>query len=379
MVLLLQLIEAAAAVEPDRGIVGENLAIRRLRRQIGQVADLAVPVLVRGETGSGKELVARAIVDASPRRSSPFVTVNLGAVATNVAVAELFGHERGAFTGAVGDSPGHFGNADGGTILLDEVGDASPELQVALLRVLESGEVQPVGGRQAKRVDVRVIAATELDLENAVERGTFRRALYERLAGYTIALPPLRERKDDIGRLLRHAFHAELAAIGEEQLMTRADGAPFLPAELVARLVAYDWPGNVRQLRNVVRQLCISSRGRGRIELDETALRFLDRGSAAQATPSAVDPLDLEEEAILAALQANEWHIGATAKSLGMARNSLVARIDKSSRIRRPRDVGAEEIERCRAEVGSDPARLAARLGISERGLKLRLRALGIA
>ena len=248
---------------PGFGLVGESTAVTELRRQIARVADLEVSVLLRGETGTGKELVARALHHTSPRRSRPFVAVNMGAVPSTLAAAELFGASRGAFTGADRWRRGYFARADGGTLFLDEIGEMPPEVQVLLLRTLESGTIQPIGGERAQQVDVRVVAATDARLEAEIEAGRFRAPLLHRLSGFEIRLPPLRHRRDDVGRLLIHFLRQELEALGELWRLERAHEAPqpWLPAPLVARLAAWSWPGNVRQLRNVTRQLVIGNRG----------------------------------------------------------------------------------------------------------------------
>ena len=196
-------------------MVGESAALRQVRAHVERIADLPVPVLVRGETGTGKELVARAVHLRSPRRDGPFVSVNLGAIPRDLAAAELFGAVRGAYTGAAQDRPGFFRAARGGTLFLDEVGEAPPEVQAMLLRVLESGEMYPVGGQAPVATDVRLIAATDADLEERIRDGRFKAPLLHRLAGYEIRLPPLRERREDIGPLFVHFAREELERIGE--------------------------------------------------------------------------------------------------------------------------------------------------------------------
>jgi two-component system nitrogen regulation response regulator GlnG len=218
--LLLHLLPPALPREAeDFGLVGESAAVAWLRREIRRTADLSTPILLIGETGTGKELVAQAIHKAGPRRARPYLALNLGAVPPALAASELFGAARGAFTGADRRRAGYFERADSGTLFLDEIGVAPPEIQVLLLRTLESGEVQPVGSETAQRVDVRVVAATDANLETAVADGRFRAPLLHRLRGYEIRLPPLRERRDDVGRLLVHFLRQELAAMGEERLL----------------------------------------------------------------------------------------------------------------------------------------------------------------
>ncbi|WP_437758322.1 sigma 54-interacting transcriptional regulator [Sorangium sp. So ce1389] len=275
----------AATEEAVRELVGESDGLRRMLWEIRSVADQDLPVLLRGETGVGKELAARAVHVASLRRSRPFVAVNLGAIAPSLAIAELFGAERGAYTGADRRQTGYFERAHGGTLFLDEIGEAPPELQVALLRALETGEIQPAGAQQARRVDVRVIAATDADLAKKVANGTFRAPLLNRLLSYEIWIPPLRERRDDIGRLLVRFFREELARIGETHRLAPPgpQDTPWLPASVVARLADHDWPGNVRELRNVVRQLVLGSRGQERLVVGPAVERQLREAAQAGA------------------------------------------------------------------------------------------------
>ncbi|WNZ66047.1 sigma-54 factor interaction domain-containing protein [Myxococcus sp. MxC21-1] len=207
----------------DLGIVGHGEGIHRVREDIIRVADLAVPVLIRGETGTGKELVARAIHASGPRRAGPFVSVNLGALAKELVAAELFGAQRGAYTGASRDREGYFRAAEGGTLFLDEVGEAPPEVQAALLRVLETGEIYPVGGHTPVPVDVRLVSATDAHLEARIQERTFKAPLLHRLAGFEILVPPLRERREDVGLLFLHFARQELEAMGEGGQLTSAD------------------------------------------------------------------------------------------------------------------------------------------------------------
>src|SRR5215210_1264720 len=240
VVLLLHTLPASKVQAPERfGLVGESEAILRVRYEVRRVTDLEVPVLLRGETGTGKELVARAIHQASRRQSGPCLCVNMGAIPASLAASELFGSSKGAFTGSRRDQAGFFQRAHGGTLFLDEIAEAPPEVQVMLLRVLETGEIQRVGGAEPQRTDVRLIAATDANLEQAIEDGRFRGPLLHRLAGYEILIPPLRERRDDSGRLLFHFLRQELREIGEEHRLAPTpgdDAKPWMPASVVARL-----------------------------------------------------------------------------------------------------------------------------------------------
>jgi DNA-binding NtrC family response regulator len=237
-----------ATEAPLAGLVGESLPMRQLAREVRQLAPLRVPVLVRGETGSGKELVAKALHDESARRAQPFVPLNMGALPVELADSELFGHERGAFTGAVASRLGAFELARNGTLFLDEIAELPLPMQAKLLRALEGGEIRVVGGGQSRRVEVRIVAATWAPLEDRVAQGTFREDLFHRLAVLPIYLPPLRERKADIP-LLASCFLAS-SEVGPRTLSTAA----------LSGLIAHTWPGNVRELRNVLLRAATLSR-----------------------------------------------------------------------------------------------------------------------
>jgi two-component system response regulator AtoC len=226
------------------GVVGRSPAMVEVYKTIARVAPARSTVLILGESGTGKELVARAVHENSPRRKRPFVAVDCGALTETLLESELFGHVRGAFTGAIGDAPGLFSEADGGTLFLDEIGDVSPALQAKLLRVLQEHQIRPVGGSVWRAVDVRVIAATNRDLTGAVEAGRFREDLYYRLKVVTLQLPPLRERREDVPLLVDHLVrraarecHKAVTGVSEQAL---------------ALLRAYHWPGNVRELAHVL-------------------------------------------------------------------------------------------------------------------------------
>jgi DNA-binding NtrC family response regulator len=242
---------SAVQMAPD-GLVGRSSGMLAVYKQIALACTSPSPVLVTGETGTGKELVARAIHRHGPRSARPFVPLNCGALPEGLLESELFGHVRGAFTGAVADKKGLFEQASGGTVFLDEVGEMSPALQVRLLRTLELGELRPVGGSRVMNVDVRVIAATHRDLARAVKDGSFRQDLFYRLDVLAIHVPPLRERREDVPLLAAH-FLAGSSARG------RATAA-ITPAAAAA-LAAQDWPGNVRELENTLERLAAASRG----------------------------------------------------------------------------------------------------------------------
>jgi len=389
---------AAPAGPPDAsGLIGENEGIVRLRDEIRRVADLDLPVLIRGETGTGKELVARAIHQTGRRRDAQCIAVNMGAVPPSLASSELFGVVRGAYTGAVRDQVGFFQRAHRGTLFLDEIGETPFDVQVMLLRVLETGEVQRVGSPSTQKVDVRLIAATDTNLETAIDEGRFRAPLLHRLSGYEMWIPPLRERRDDFGRLLLHFLRLELAAVGEEHRLTSSPvaPAPWLPAPLVARLARLDWPGNVRQLRNTVRQIVIDSRSRDSVQIGPQIERLL-REASRPAVPIAPSPTalpasrrkapaaayrppsDVPVEEILAALKENRWEIKSAAAALGISRPSLYVLMDKLPGIRKAADLGLAEIQAAAGACEGSLDAMAARLEVSKRGLVQRMKQLGM-
>ncbi len=393
VVVLLHAFAPPPVEEAERfGLVGDSAAMARVRNDVRRVADLDIPVLVRGETGTGKELVARAIHDAGPRRERPFLAVNLGAVPPSLAASELFGAARGAFTGAVRAQDGYFRRARGGTLFLDEVGEAPAEVQVSLLRALETGEVFPVGAQTPQRVDARLLAATDAALE---QREGFRAPLLHRLASYEIHLPPLRRRRDDVGRLLLSFLRRELERVGEADRFAASDATTWLPPSLVARLARHDWPGNVRQLRNVARQLAVANRGLPAFELDGRLERLLSdaagpaaatagpgRGApdrqAARAVGGRRKPAEVAEGELLAALREHRWDLTAAAAALRLSRSSLYARIAESPRVRTAGDLTVEEIERGHRDCGGDLEAMVDRLEVSKHALKRRLRELGL-
>jgi len=385
VVVLLHLLDPLSASAPRHDLVGESPAMVRLRREIERVADLDVPVLIRGETGTGKELVARALHRASPRREGPFVALNMAAVPPTLAAAELFGAKKGAFTGAESARQGHFRRARGGTLFLDEIGETPNEVQALLLRALESRTVQPLGGGEAEPIDVRLVSATDADLEGAIEGGSFRGPLLHRLAGFTLRTPPLRERREDIGRLFLHSLCRELETIGESWRL-EASARTWIPASLVARLALHSWPGNVRQLQNVVRQLVISHRGAERIPAEPAILNEILGQPVESARPSVVratakgprKPAEIREDELLSALRANRFRLQATADHLGIPRSSLYELIEKSPRVRKASELSHEEIEESLERAGGSVERAAEELEVSERALRRRMGRLGV-
>src|SRR5215475_3365565 len=303
-------------------MVGASPAMQKVKEIIAKVAVTDSPVLVEGESGTGKELVAAAIHRMSARAKRPFIPVNCSAIPPDLLESEFFGHVRGAFSGAVADSLGLFRGADEGTIFLDEIAELSPALQVKLLRVLQEMQVRPVGSTKAFPVDVRVIAATNRDLERAMTEGSFRQDLFYRLNVVRITLPPLRDRRDDIAALVTHflrrfnrRFHREVRGVVPEAL---------------AALSAYSFPGNVRELENLIER-AYAMGAREQITLSD--LPSLGRApvatpSAVAAGPQSVPPLaDVERELILKALAVHKDDKEAAAKALGISRRTIYRRL----------------------------------------------------
>ncbi|MFO0690705.1 MAG: sigma-54 dependent transcriptional regulator [Myxococcota bacterium] len=273
----------AVAPGGDR-LVGSSPALLEIFKTVGKVAPRNVPVLITGESGTGKELVAHAIHAASPRAEGPFVAVNAAAIPRELLESELFGHERGAFTGATNSRAGRFREATGGTLFLDEIGDMPIDLQAKLLRVLQSGEVTPVGGRNAEIVDVRIVAATHRDLDERVREGAFREDLLYRLRVVPMSLPPLRERIEDVRTLALHFV--------ERYAPELAEGPVSLPDATIERLERHDWPGNVRELENAIKRALVLLSGD---VLAPSAFDFLTRSVESSGRETTLEELVVRE------------------------------------------------------------------------------------
>jgi formate hydrogenlyase transcriptional activator len=316
-------------------IVGKSRALREVLAQAARVAETPAAVLLLGETGTGKELLARAIHARSPRSDRALIRVSCAALPTSLVESELFGHEKGAFTGATSAKPGRFELADAGTLFLDEVGEIPPEVQVKLLRVLQEGEFERVGGTRTRRVDVRIVAATNRDLLRAIAEGRFREDLYYRLAAFPIHLPPLRDRREDVPLLVWDLIQRRQGELGR-----RIDR---VPESAMRALVGYGWPGNIRELANVVERALILSPG---------PVLHLDAAFPAAAQPAApADRLDEVERAhVLRVLDRSRWRIngpGNAAEILGLHPNTLRSRMKKLG-IARPAAAPTEQARAAR-------------------------------
>ncbi len=328
---------------PSERLVGRSGVLLDVFKTIGRVARSDVPVLVTGESGTGKELIARAIHAASPRAAAPFVAVNAAAIPRELLESELFGHERGAFTGAVETRAGRFREASGGTLFLDEIGDMPIDLQAKLLRVLQSGEVTSVGGRRAEPVNVRIVAATHRDLDASVANGLFREDLLYRLRVVPLAVPPLRERREDIPPLIDHflaRYDAELT-----------DGMHVISPAAALRLARHAWPGNVRELENAIKRALVLASGE---VIGAEDFAFLDGASAA--------PGALTLEALVRAETETALDSGAP----GDVHGALLARVEKPL------------IETALARTSGNQLRAAELLGINRNTLRKRILELGI-
>jgi formate hydrogenlyase transcriptional activator len=304
-------------------IVGDSGALRRVLKEVETVAPTDSTVLIRGETGTGKELIARALHKLSPRQDRTFVKVNCAAIPTGLLESELFGHEKGAFTGAIMQKIGRFELAHQGTLFLDEVGDIPPELQPKLLRVLQEQEFERLGSTRTIRVDVRLVAATNRDLSQMAAQGQFRSDLYYRLNVFPVMLPPLRERRDDIPRLVRHFAQKAARRMGRR--------IETIPTEAMDGLMQYPWPGNIRELENVIERAVILSPG-PELHINLSELKAASSQTAVLDNAAAVTLEDAEREHILSALRESRWVLsgpnGAAAR-LAMKRTTLQSKMKK--------------------------------------------------
>jgi two-component system nitrogen regulation response regulator GlnG len=396
--VLLHRSSGMGAHRTTHGLVGESDAIQRIRQHIDRIADMPTKVLIRGETGTGKELVAKAIHEESERSAGPFIAVNMATLQEGTAASALFGHAKGAFSGADRKTEGYFGAANGGTLFLDEIGETPRQVQLMLLRVLDgdgtSAEVQPVGENRSRLLDVRIVTATDSDLERDVQSGTFDNALLARLGEYEIELPPLRERLDDVGRLLVLFAREALEAAGEGHRLdpTQSDGKPWLSPDTIALLVGYDWPGNVRELRNTVRQIAFHSRGRAEAVLDEATRRSLVTPSGgpeaenepgppqevavvASAPARARRPSTLTKDEVIESLAEADWRPSRAAKALQISKTTFYTLLKRFG-IKRAQDLEAEVIDAALRSAGGDVGDAARALQVGKLGLRQRMKVL---
>jgi DNA-binding NtrC family response regulator len=306
-------------------VVGQHPEMQKLFRTVAQIAVTPSTVLITGESGTGKELVARAIHRLSPRKDGPFVAVNPAAISDTLVESELFGHEKGAFTGAYQRKPGRFELAQGGTLFLDEIASLKPEMQAKLLRVLQEREIERVGGTRSIRLDVRIVAASNVDLRQAVEREQFRADLYYRLNVVPITVPPLRERRSDVALLVDHFVKRYTRELGK-----RIDG---VTPEALAALSEYQWPGNIRELQNVIER-AVALVESGSIGLNDLPTDVLlpdhrRRVKQAENLPLKTATDEFERQIVMRILERVRWNRSEAARILGIHRNSLKVKLQR--------------------------------------------------
>ena len=316
-------------VQQGHEMIGNSAAMQQLGEQIRLVAPTNASVLITGENGTGKELVARSVHFHSLRREKPFIEINCAAIPEELIESELFGHERGAFTGAVAQKKGKFDLADGGTLFLDEIGDMSLKTQAKVLRILQEKKFERVGGTRTLEVDVRIVAATNKLLDEEIKNGTFREDLYYRLNVVPFKVPPLRERREDIALLAGYFLDAFCAREGRD--------AKRIVPEAMEALKRYDWPGNVRELKNIVERLVIMTPG-GTITMNHLPDYFLEEASGRESGGGKLDSVlelsslreareEFEREFIIQKLEENDWNVSKTAEAIELERSNLHRKI----------------------------------------------------
>ncbi len=368
---------------PRFGMVGESEQIWNLRQRVRTIGCFQETVLLLGETGSGKEMVARALHEASGAKGA-FIAINMSSLNTHLADSDLFGHEKGAFTGAADKRLGAFRKAEGGTLFLDEIGDVSLEIQKKLLRALEAHIIEPLGAKQPVEVNVRVVAATNRALTTAIERGEFRKDLFERLRALTIAIAPLRQRREDIPLLFAHFLrqqtnnHSSLERLWVDELR---NNSPPVPLRFILQHLNASWSGNVRELKNMVASVAVANLNQNTFVTPESFSDSFLEPSVAEANtrlPTASTEMQaLDREGLLDILKRHNFNQSHAAKELGVARQTLIQWMDNAG-LRRAKDIGAEEIQQTLKKHQGDLGAAAMALLVSPRALRLRLRGLGL-
>lgn len=362
----------------DHNLVGASDAIDDIRREIDQIADLDVSVLIEGESGTGKGRVAEAIVAASTRADRPLLSINMGASVPSTAASDLFGHERGAFTGANATKTGLFAAADGATLFMDEIGLTPADVRPMLLHVLETGEIRPLGSTRARKVDVRFISATDTDLQKAIAAGNFSEALFHRIARCHITMPPLRDRREDFGTLLIHFLRLAFKSCGETDRLG-AEGEEWLSASTVAALALHGWPGNIRELENVAGQIVVHSRGQITARLPPSVQSIVSgskgqaRARVALSSSSTSSESPISDEQVAEALAAGNGSASRAAKILGVSRTTYYELRKRNPSLRSITSIPDAEILACRDECAGDVPRMAEALRVPVKALKDRL------
>jgi two-component system nitrogen regulation response regulator GlnG len=375
--VLLHLLPEHREPEDDLGLIGASAAMSALRRMIERAAPSKASVLILGESGCGKELVAQAIHRRGNRANGPMIAINMATLTDGTAASQLFGHQKGAFTGAETRHAGLFEMAQGGSLFLDEVADATPNVQAMLLRVLESSSVLPLGGAKERPIDVRVLAATELDVFAETQRGSFRSSLAQRLAGVLLRVPPLRERREDIPILLLHFLSVLDASRADYWLSgSMRDKEPRLSTDFMFGLTAQSFPGNVRELRNIAQY--ILSNGRAPEQLGSGPCRPTSAESAGESPLPAAEKCTvrcpLSEDELRRALVESKWSPARAARRLGVPNSTLHYWMRHRGLARRASEIPDDELHALTERMGGDVDAMSRILAVSARGLRLRLR-----
>lgn len=390
IVLLLHHVPLIPAAGPDLGLIGDSPRIGRMRSTVGDAASSTAPVLIRGESGTGKTHVARALHQASSRRHAPLREINVGALDPKTAVQ--------AFFGVAGGPPGYLAEAHGGTLLLDHISELPFQLQSTLMQAIETGEVEPVGGGQRRRVDVRFVSTADDRLERALDDGRVSRALAYRLAGVEIKVPPLRERRDDIARIFVAALRRELDALGSGALIAQPAGQTmWLNGHTIAPLCRYDWPGNVRELLHVARQVAFTGHRRPKVRtttvpaLQKISQALADAAAAAasaapaapahppphiDSTPSPIDTIGVDEQTVIDTMKRMRWSVPAAAKALKVPPDTLQRYLDGAGLIRKPDTISDDEIREAWARFGGNKRMISDHLRLAPRAFIARIKGL---
>jgi len=367
--------------DSDYGMIGISPKLQLVREKLKHLTNFDGSVLIRGATGVGKELVAKALYDIGSRTDKPFVKVNLGAIPPSLATSELFGVQKGAYTGADKDRKGYFAEANGGTLFLDEIGEASLEVQSLLLRVLESGEFYPVGSSKPKKVDVRLLAATDVDLNKQCLENKFKAPLLHRLENYEINLPSLSERNEDVGLLFLHFAKQQYSEMKKQFPQAKSE-TPWVSNEVVRLLLNNPWEGNIRQLKNITHQLVIDSLNSKQLILSEHLREKLKvvsnlKVETKSARKNKRKPNTVSHEELINALKSQTWELQATADSLNISRTSIYE-LMKLYDLKSAHDLTIEEINSSYITCDKDIDRMVSDLKVSKYGLKRRLKELDL-
>jgi len=367
--------------EHSYGMIGISPKLQIVRQKLNHLKNLDGSVLIRGATGVGKELVAKAVYDLSSRTDKPFVKVNLGAIPPSLATSELFGVQKGAFTGAEKSRKGYFAEANGGTLFLDEIGEATLEVQSLLLRVLESGEFYPVGSSKPSKVDVRLIAATDVNLNELCQANKFKAPLLHRLENYEINVPSLFERNEDIGLLFLHFAKQQYLTMGHKFPSPNSE-QPWITNQVMRKLLSYSWSGNIRQLKNITHQLILENLDSAQLFLTQHLIKKLQPAKNAEESTALKKqkkrkPNTVSCEELVSELENNLWELQATADSLNISRTSIYE-LMRLYNLKSASDLLEDEINESYIRCDKDIDKMITDLKVSKYALKRRMKQLNL-